>query len=83
MIGGSLSLACPASGVPEPNVEWTRGGEALSFALEPNVRSTDGGRELQLFNAHLLDAGSYTCTATNQAGTDSRRFTVNVVGKPV
>jgi len=80
VIGGSLTLRCPASGEPKPDIEWTRRGEALSFISEPNLRAVDVGRELQLFNAHLLDAGSYMCTATNPAGSASKQFIVKVIG---
>ena len=81
VIGGSLDLHCPATGMPEPDIQWTRQGKPLSFLSEPNLRVTDGGRHLQLFNAHLLDAGSYMCTATNLAGSASKQFIVNILGK--
>ena len=81
VIGGSLVLYCPASGVPEPDIQWTRQREEILFVSEPNVRVVDGGHELQLYNAHLLDAGSYTCTAANPAGNVSKQFVVDVIGE--
>jgi len=83
VIGGSLALNCPATGVPRPDIRWTRQGEALSSVSEADVRVVDGGRQLDVYNAHLSDAGSYTCTAVNAAGTASKQFVVNVIGKSV
>ena len=83
VIGGSLALNCPATGVPRPDIRWTRDGEALSSVSEADVRVVDGGRQLDVYNAHLSDAGSYTCTAVNAAGTASKQFVVNVIGKSV
>jgi len=80
VIGASLTLQCPATGEPKPDIQWTRHGETLSFVSQPNLRVVDGGRELQLLNTHLFDAGSYTCTATNPAGNASKQFLVNVMG---
>ena len=76
-------MTCPATGLPRPDIRWSREGEELSSIAEPNIRAVDGGRQLQMYNAHLLDAGSYSCTATNQAGTASKQFVVNIMGKSV
>ena len=81
VVGGSVSLDCPATGVPEPDVEWTRRDDALSVVSQPSLRLVDGGRRLQLLNAHLHDAGAYTCNATNAAGTASKQFVIDVIGE--
>ena len=81
-IGNSVTMDCPATGLPEPTIRWTReGGEAFSFMFEPNVRIQEGGRKLVVFNAQLLDLGGYTCTASNQAGNISKDFVLNVLGR--
>jgi len=81
VIGGSLVLFCPVTGLPTPDIQWTREGDPIPSVSEPSLHATDGGHHLQLFNTQLIDAGSYTCTATNPAGTANKRFTVNVIGK--
>ena len=81
MIGGSLALHCPATGVPQPDIQWTRRAKEIALLSEPNLRVLDAGRELQLFNAHLSDAGAYKCNASNTAGTASKQFKVNIVGE--
>ena len=83
MIGGSLTLHCPATGVPRPDIQWTRRGKEMVFVSEPNVRVLNAGRELQLFNAHLPDAGAYTCNASNTAGSASKQFKLNIIGESI
>ena len=80
VLGNSIVLHCPASGVPEPLIRWTREGEAFSYLSEPNLRVQEGGTQLQIFNAQLLDIGSYACTATNPAGTATKEFILNIMG---
>ena len=79
--GGSLTLDCPASGVPRPDIRWTHQGEAMSATAERHV--VDGGRRLELYGAHLSDAGLYTCTAANTAGAADKRFIVSVISQSV
>ena len=81
VVGGSLTLHCPATGLPQPDIQWSRQRQSLSFTIEPHLHVVDGGRQLQLYSAHLSDAGSYTCNATNLAGNATKQFTINVIGQ--
>lgn len=47
----------------------------------PRVRILSGGRYLQINNADLGDAATYTCVASNVAGKTTREFILTVNGK--
>jgi hypothetical protein len=81
VIGSSTVLHCPVTGIPEPLIRWTREGEPLSFITEPSLRVQNSGRELHVFNAQLLDIGSYACTASNAAGSATKEFLLNLLGR--
>jgi hypothetical protein len=61
-VGGSVTLTASASGSPAPSYQWSRNGTALSGATNAT---------LTLNNVQLGDAGSYTVSATNSAGSAS------------
>ncbi|KAF4073716.1 hypothetical protein AMELA_G00246430 [Ameiurus melas] len=69
-LGHKVSLSCTAEGNPEPNVTW-------SFQ---NQTKTTGRRQttLNIPEAKAADAGSYTCTANNQLGSDTKTATLTV-----
>ena len=81
VIGNTIDMYCPATGVPEPSVRWLREGMNFTFMSHPNLRSQEGGASLQVLNAQLLDIGSYTCFASNIAGNATKEFVLNVLGK--
>ena len=67
--GTPHTLTCTATGEPLPLITWSRGGEVLS---------TQGSLSLEP-SAQRSNAGTYTCTATNTAGSDSVDITVDVL----
>jgi len=44
------------------------------------IQRNDAKFSLRLPDANLADDGNYTCSASNELGTISRTFTVNIVG---
>lgn len=77
----SVTLECPAVGIPPPDVRWYRSGEIIPQYGIPNIRILDNGRKLYIISAQLLDFGAYSCQAINTAGKASLRFEVSVMGK--
>ncbi len=63
-----LSITCAASGDPTPSITWLFGGLV--------VPSNEG--VLSFSPALRGDAGSYTCTAANEAGTISTEVDLDV-----
>ena len=69
--GSSLSLECKSSGEPEAVIEWrSTSNKSLTF------NNSTGLLKIQVIDK--TDAGNYTCTASNLAGSDSYTITVKV-----
>lgn len=67
--GTPHTLTCTATGEPLPLITWSRGAVILS---------TQGTLSIQP-SAHRSDAGVYTCTATNTAGSDTMDITLDIL----
>lgn len=78
--GSVVTLVCEAHGVPPPILTWLKDSEPLSF--HQNMLVNDGGEtRFQLLDVQLEDAGLYSCTAKNQAGTSTKTFNLTVLGR--
>ncbi|XP_074654070.1 hemicentin-1-like [Tubulanus polymorphus] len=64
--GDSAALFCEAMGIPQPNITWYKGDQALD---ELTMVQMSGG-ELYILTIEEQDEGDYTCVATNDAGSD-------------
>ncbi|XP_026768070.3 hemicentin-1 isoform X3 [Pangasianodon hypophthalmus] len=79
--GSVVTLVCEAHGVPPPTLTWMKDSEPLS--LHQNMMLHDGGEtRFQLLDVQLEDAGLYSCTAKNQAGTSTKTFNLTVLEPP-
>ncbi|KAI8779431.1 hemicentin-1, partial [Biomphalaria glabrata] len=73
----TVSLSCPATGVPPPKIVWQKDGQVIES--QPGVVEVRGnGTELVLVQAQVSDSGRYRCLASNQAGDDSINFQLSV-----
>ncbi|XP_036351171.2 hemicentin-1 [Ochotona princeps] len=70
-----VSLPCEADGLPRPDITWLRGGQLIVESLR--LRILNSGT-LHIAFAQPGDAGQYTCTAANVAGSSSRSTTLTV-----
>ncbi|KAM3875993.1 hemicentin-1 [Diretmus argenteus] len=73
-LGHPVDLPCVARGVPEPTLTWVKDGKR--YPVTP-----DGS--LALSHVGLDDEGTYTCTASNTAGTDEAHVQLLVQVPPV
>lgn len=48
--------------------------------LDQRVKVLSGGRQLQISSADRTDTASYTCTASSEAGTTSKVYSLQVYG---
>lgn len=75
-VGDEVRVTCLASGFPNPTVKWNIPDQ---YALERNFgRNT---ADLNIYSVSQSDAGVYTCTANNEAGSDEITITIDVQPK--
>ena len=79
MEGHPVRFLCEARGVPTPNITWFKDGVPLPLSAEAVY--TRGGRQLQLERARGLDAGTYTCKASNPVGVAEKTTRLEVYGE--
>ncbi|KAK7933456.1 hypothetical protein WMY93_004352 [Mugilogobius chulae] len=78
-VGGDATLECQTSGVPSPLVHWYKG--ELEVGSAPFVEQDERRGTLHIRGVQEVDAGQYTCVASNSAGTSTETVTL-VVGMP-
>lgn len=74
-VDSSVTLRCQADGSPPPSVTWHKDGRVLSETVRLRVLSSGS---LQIAFIQPSDAGRYTCTAANAAGTVSWEMSLTV-----
>lgn len=64
--GSSAKCPCNASGIPSPNVIWTRqNGKSVADSVKYQVTTTSGSSLLTIRNVSVEDQGYYLCNASN------------------
>ena len=78
--GLPFNIHCPAVGEPTPIISWMKDGAQLKSDVDLLF---DGGHGETLHFRHTYEhhSGNYTCVATNNAGTVSKTFFLDVLGK--
>ena len=84
--GDTVTLACTASGVPYPTVQWYKDGVLLTNDSLTTIYNDEFDRDELQFTSSILelcsvnedDIGTYSCLASNSAGNDSIEFDVQV-----
>ncbi|XP_037071869.1 vascular endothelial growth factor receptor 1-like isoform X2 [Pollicipes pollicipes] len=61
-------LNCTVSGLPPPEVTWTKDGAPLALDENGRVRLSEDGQRLLISAAISDDAGNYECRAANRVG---------------
>ena len=81
--GDHFELVCTFVGIPPPEIVWEKNGN--EFLVGEGRRVINSTESSQLVINHLLlsDAGVYTCSVINVAGTDMRSVTLDVRGEGV
>ena len=80
---GSLTITCPARGVPPPKITWYRykDGHEVELTDFKGVEISKDGKELTIMEAQEEDTARYTCRAKNVAGQSEIAYNVDVQGK--
>ncbi|XP_034006924.1 neural cell adhesion molecule 2-like [Trematomus bernacchii] len=79
----SVTFTCMTSGSPDPLVTWHRKGQQLEPSEQYIIARLEGGRSmLTIRNIRQGDGGTYTCRATNKAGSQEREIFLKVFVQP-
>ncbi|XP_031147586.1 neural cell adhesion molecule 2 isoform X2 [Sander lucioperca] len=79
----SVTFTCMTSGSPDPVVTWHRKGQQLEPSEQYIITRLEGGRSmLTIRNIRQGDGGTYTCKATNKAGSQEREIFLKVFVQP-
>ncbi|XP_061680955.1 hemicentin-1 isoform X2 [Syngnathoides biaculeatus] len=79
-IGETTTMACSASGIPKPEIWWYKGDVKLQSTSSLGIDALAGIMNIE--NTQELDAGDYTCVASNTAGTSSGKVALDVGDAP-
>ena len=80
--GGELKLSVALKGNPFPEVKWFKDDKPLSNDNHYKISEQESERSLCVPDATLDDRGVYKCEATSKMGKVTRKFQVNIEGKP-
>ncbi|XP_034720328.1 neural cell adhesion molecule 2-like isoform X2 [Etheostoma cragini] len=79
----SVTFTCMTSGSPDPVVTWHRKGQQLEPSEQYIITRLEAGRSmLTIRNIRQGDGGTYTCKATNKAGSQEREIFLKVFVQP-
>ena len=86
--GSELIIDCVVSGIPFPTVIWMKDGDAFSgegsddrIFISASLEGDMSRARVRINSAIIDDAGVYTCTASNDAGSASDMLQIQVNGK--
>ena len=75
----TITIRCPASGVPTPAVTWQKDG--VPVIAGGNVFVTNERQQLIVRVAKGEDSGKYSCSVENNFGKDSLSSIIKIMGK--
>ena len=81
--GDQFELVCTFIGTPPPEVDWEKDGNEFLVGEGRRIINSTERSVLEITSLLRSDAGVYTCTVTNDGGTDSRSVRLEVRGEGV
>ena len=83
-VGDSHTFTCQANGVPIPNIIWLRDGSVVNdtnlSVSYSNPSSSQITSTLEIHEVSIRYQGTYTCLATNNAGSDRSTTYLSITG---
>ena len=80
IIDKSITLSCPATGIPIPDVTWYKENRPI-LRNTTKVFILDNGWRLLIDGAEVKHTGRYSCRATNKAGKTEKFYDLDVFGE--
>lgn len=84
-IGSDVTIICSPEAAPKPAYSWSKNGMDLNLPENDEtsrVRKLANGN-LYISDVQMMDAGTYTCVATNEFGMDSSSGQFRVVSNTI
>ena len=81
--GERFELVCTFTGVPAPMIRWEKNGSVFPLREGRTITNSTGRSQLVINSSALSDAGEYSCSVSNVAGTDIRSVILDVRGEEV
>jgi len=81
VVNETITLFCPAAGVPSPEVTWFRDQQPLDNQTDDGIVVLDDGWRLHIAHARTSHASRYFCRAENVAGISEKHFDLSVLGE--
>ncbi|XP_065735248.1 hemicentin-2 [Phocoena phocoena] len=81
LAGVGVELECQTSGVPTPQMEWTKDGQPV-LPGDPRIQLQEDGQVLRITTSHLGDEGWYQCVAFSPAGQQAKDFQLRIHSPP-
>ncbi|GFT31287.1 hemicentin-1 [Nephila pilipes] len=78
-----VTLECPMSGNPLPQISWMKNGREINLDEEPNIYIHGDGQRLSLMRAKNEDTGKYECVAENDVGSEAYKFDLEILAAPI
>jgi hypothetical protein len=72
-----VRILCKPSGYPKPSIAWSMNGRLLPSSVYSHVSIKDDDT-LVIKNTQMSDSGTYSCTASNVAGSNSAQSVVDI-----
>ncbi|XP_065792281.1 hemicentin-1 isoform X2 [Muntiacus reevesi] len=76
------TLACEATGIPKPSINWRKNGHLLNVDQNQNSYRLLSSGSLVIISPSVDDTATYECTVTNDAGEDKRTVDLTVQVPP-
>jgi hemicentin len=80
VLNQTITLFCPASGMPDPDVGWYLDNEIPITRNTTDIQVIDNGYRLRIERAQVSHAARYTCRAENIAGQAEKQYDLSVLG---
>ena len=81
--GQEVVLGCENTGFPAPDVEWIKDENPITVFNGDTGLEFQGTGSLRIPHARISDSGRYVCIVSNDAGIETRDFSLTVQGEYV